>query len=142
MVILRGHKAIAAFRGLGLDELWESTNHNKKQLEEIAARSRVIDDDTEAVGVTPVAGLWKNGWIESQLASGSKQILSISRYDGAVNVDLSIEAAKIENNVLRFQRLRLASLLLNFPEKADQQSLLHRRLPCSRPLWFRVPLSV
>jgi PLD-like domain len=113
MVILRGRKAIAAFRDLGLDELWKAPTITKKQLEQIAARSRVIDDDTEAVGIATVAGLWKNGWVEPQLASGSKQIRSISRYDVPVNVDLPIGAAKIENNV------RLASLPSDFPAKPD-----------------------
>jgi hypothetical protein len=102
MVTLRGSRATLTFRDLGLDQLWKAPAITKKELEKIAARSRAIGDDTKAVGIAPIAGLWKNGWVETQLVSGSKQIRSISRYGGATCVGLPIEAAKIENNTLRF----------------------------------------
>lgn len=102
MVTLRGRKATQAFRDLGLGPLWTAPTLTQKDLEQIAKRSRMIDNDSKTVGIVPVAGLWRSGWVESRLAAGPKQIKSISRYEGAATVDLAIEAAEIKNDVLRF----------------------------------------
>jgi hypothetical protein len=102
MVTLRGRKATQAFRDLRLGQLWKAPTLTQKDLEQIAHRSRTMGDDSETVGIVPVAGLWKNGWVESRLAPGSKQIKSISRYEAMTSVDLAIEAAEIKNDVLRF----------------------------------------
>jgi hypothetical protein len=114
MVVLRGRKALAAFRDLGLAALWNAPTVTKTQLNEISTRSRLIGEP-EPLRNAPVAGLWKNGWVESKLASSSKRVRSIRQFGSSV--DLPIDLAKIENDVLRFSSPTAGMFLVEFSDK-------------------------
>jgi len=102
MIMLRGRKATQAYRDLGLGQLWKAPTLTKEELEQIAKRSRATDDDSEKVGIVPVAGLWKDGWVETRLSMSPKQLKSIAQYHNVGSVDLAIEAAEIKGDILRF----------------------------------------
>jgi hypothetical protein len=102
VVTLRGRRAALAFRDLGLGQLWEAPTLGRKELEQIAARSRSLKTDVTGAGMAPVAGLWRNGWVEFRLGNGSRGIKRIDRYDGAGRGARLIEGFQVVEDAVRF----------------------------------------
>src|SRR5262249_47310072 len=119
VVALRGRSAQQALRDLGLGQLWEAPILARKDLEQIAARSRMMDPNSEKVGVAAVAGLWKKGWVESRPGKGAQQVTSIARCDGADKKAIPIGAIQFNDGLLRFPSPLAGAFTVTFAGKAD-----------------------
>lgn len=119
VVTFRGRKATQALRDSGLGQLWEAPTLTRKELEQVAARSRTANVESETIGTMPVAGLWRTGWVEFRPAKGSRQIKSIHRYDGVAKTALAIEGAQFNNDTLRFPSPGAGIFAVEFSGKAE-----------------------
>lgn len=119
VVTLRGRSAAQALRASGLGRLWEAPALGRKELEHIAARSRTLKSDPPEVGITTVAGLWRNGWVEFRPGKGLQAIKSVMRYDRTASASL-IQGVQISKDTVRFPSPTAGVFFVEFLGKSNQ----------------------
>ena len=119
VVTLRGRRAAQAIRDTGLGQLWKAPSLARKDLEQIAERSRTMDTDPARPGIVPVAGLWRNGWTEFRAEKGLRQVKSIQRFDRAESGAIAMEGAQFDKDTVRFPSPSAGAFAVEFTGKKE-----------------------